>query len=349
MIQRQSPVSRLAAGVVLLFALAACNSPKDSAVPAPPAPLPRQSVPVTKAPQIVTRAGGTVSGPDGASLTVPPGAVTRDTVGWIKRAGAGYDIHLDGRFRGTLLVAVPVKSVAGGTMPYLTHRTKQGVVVEEATRVGNFLVAEVRSLSFFKVIKCLRSKSKVVRCLLNEGVKRIPNSLFKKILHLLGPEDCPLQLDVIDLITDPCKVGETQADIDRWNAQQNAGSGGSNGQNAPPPAPPNNPPPPPPNNPPPPPSDPPPPPPGPSVSINTGASAVGQPGCSHSSCAFIVVNLANFGGGSHHVTCHASNGDEGGYYAYDTSSSSSAVCYYGYPGRTVWVYVDGVRSHDLVW
>jgi hypothetical protein len=47
--------------------------------------------------------------------------------------------------------------------------------------------------------------------------------------------------------------------------------------------------------------------------------------------------------------CRASHGDEGGYHTYTTSSSTSAVCYYGYSGRTAWVTVDGVRSNDITW
>lgn len=96
---------------------------------------------------------------------------------------------------------------------------------------------------------------------------------------------------------------------------------------------------------------PPPPPPPPAVSLAKGGSAQGQPGCSSSACRFLVVNFSNFSGGNHSITCRASNGDEGGFYTYTRSGSSgsSAVCYYGFPGRSVWVTVDGVASNTVVW
>ena len=114
------------------------------------------------------------------------------------------------------------------------------------------------------------------------------------------------------------------------------------------------PPPPPPLSPPPatvPPPPPPPSPPGSTVTLSKGASAVGQPGCAHASCAFLNVTFANFSSGSHSIACRASSGDEGGYYTYARSGSfgSSQVCYYGFPGRTVWVTVDGVSSNRIVW
>lgn len=56
-------------------------------------------------------------------------------------------------------------------------------------------------------------------------------------------------------------------------------------------------------------------------------------------------------GGSHTITCRASNGDEGGFFSYVRSGSSntSAVCYYGFPGHSAWVTVDGVRSNTVAW
>ena len=89
----------------------------------------------------------------------------------------------------------------------------------------------------------------------------------------------------------------------------------------------------------------------PAVSLAKGGSAQGQPGCSSSACRFLSVNFANFSAGTHTITCRASNGDENGYYSYTRSgaSGSSAVCYYGFPGRSVWVTVDGVASNTVVW
>lgn len=134
---------------------------------------------------------------------------------------------------------------------------------------------------------------------------------------------------------------------------------GRTGTGSPPPPPPVVPPPPPPPGPPPPPPPPPapppappPPPPSPSVvTLSKGASAQGQPGCTTSACRFLQVNFENFDGGNHTIVCRASNGDEGGWYLYTRSgsSNSSAVCYYGFPGRSVWVTVDGLESNHVTW
>lgn len=91
-----------------------------------------------------------------------------------------------------------------------------------------------------------------------------------------------------------------------------------------------------------------PPPTPPTVTISKGGSAQGKTGCSSSACRDIVVSLSNFGGGSHTVVCRAQY-EEGGFYTYTTSSTTSAVCYYGYPGRRVWVTVDGVQSNAIIW
>ena len=75
--------------------------------------------------------------------------------------------------------------------------------------------------------------------------------------------------------------------------------------------------------------------------------------CTSSACAYLSVTLNNFPGGAHSVTCFGSYpGDESGFGSYTHnggSGSTSNSCYYGWPGRTAWVVVDGVRSNDVVW
>ena len=92
-------------------------------------------------------------------------------------------------------------------------------------------------------------------------------------------------------------------------------------------------------------------PPAPAVSIGKGGSAQGRSGCASVYCAFVNVYFANFHGGAHTITCRSSHGGESGWYSYSRSGSSdgSAVCYFGYPGRTVWVTVDGVESNRIGW
>jgi hypothetical protein len=99
-----------------------------------------------------------------------------------------------------------------------------------------------------------------------------------------------------------------------------------------------------------PPPPPPPPPPQAAVTISKGDSAQGRPDCTSPACRYVVVTFSGFPAGDHEVTCRAT-GEEGGYYSYSRpgESDTSAVCYYGYPGRTVWVTVDDVQSNQIVW
>ncbi len=94
----------------------------------------------------------------------------------------------------------------------------------------------------------------------------------------------------------------------------------------------------------------PPPPPPRTVTLAKGSSAQGLAGCVSIYCRYMAVSFKNFSSASHTIVCRAS-GYEGGFYSYQKSGSSgsSAVCYYGYPGSTVWVTVDGVGSNKIVW
>ena len=85
------------------------------------------------------------------------------------------------------------------------------------------------------------------------------------------------------------------------------------------------------------------------VKLTKGA-AVNVAGCKSSACAYMTVNLANFGPGPHTVTCYADYPPPtGAFYKYTTSSTTSNVCVYGYSGTHVWVKVDGVESNHLTW
>jgi murein DD-endopeptidase MepM/ murein hydrolase activator NlpD len=95
---------------------------------------------------------------------------------------------------------------------------------------------------------------------------------------------------------------------------------------------------------------PPPPPPPPTVTVGKGARH-NTSSCTSAACAYVTVTLNNFGAGAHAVQCFASypGGQFGGYTHNGGGGSTSASCYYGWPGRVVWVTVDGVRSNDFVW
>lgn len=86
-----------------------------------------------------------------------------------------------------------------------------------------------------------------------------------------------------------------------------------------------------------------------SVKVSKGPQ-VNVSGCKSSACAYMTVSLANFGSGSHAVTCYADYPPPtGAFYQYTTSSSTSNVCVYGYAGTHVWVKVDGIESNHLTW
>jgi hypothetical protein len=87
---------------------------------------------------------------------------------------------------------------------------------------------------------------------------------------------------------------------------------------------------------------------GATVSVSKGAP-VRTSFCTDPSCAYVVVNFAGFGGGSHTVTCYSTDPPAGAFYTYTTAATTSAVCIYGFPGYTVWATVDGVESNHLVW
>ena len=86
-----------------------------------------------------------------------------------------------------------------------------------------------------------------------------------------------------------------------------------------------------------------------SVTISKGTSAVGQSGCSHSSCAFIQVDTTGLGSGSHTYYCHSNTQGQWWGPSYASGSSFQTTCYYGYPRDKVWVVVDGVKSNEITW
>jgi hypothetical protein len=89
-----------------------------------------------------------------------------------------------------------------------------------------------------------------------------------------------------------------------------------------------------------------------SVTLTKGGH-VTVSGCTSSACAYMVVTLSNFGSGSHTVGCYSDDpypyDPYHAWYTYTTSSTTSAVCVYGWPGYHAWVVVDGVESNHLQW
>jgi uncharacterized protein YraI len=82
------------------------------------------------------------------------------------------------------------------------------------------------------------------------------------------------------------------------------------------------------------------------VDLTKGAACVVL-GCA-SGCNWMTVSPVGFSGGSHTVTCNASN-TTNPFDTYSTSTFPSNVCCYGFPGQTTWATVDGLRSNNKVW
>jgi hypothetical protein len=86
--------------------------------------------------------------------------------------------------------------------------------------------------------------------------------------------------------------------------------------------------------------------------VSRGASAVGQPNCSHSSCAYFVVNTVDFPAGSYRYECwakdHQFNTWEGPV-NFPANGRTQLQCYYGTPGDNVWVVLNGKRYETTQW
>jgi hypothetical protein len=90
------------------------------------------------------------------------------------------------------------------------------------------------------------------------------------------------------------------------------------------------------------------------VEVGRGASAVGEPNCSHSSCAWVRVTVRNFAPNTRYTGSLTSNPDNlGGSFTLVTDGNGYASIqtnwYYGYPNGTVTATVDGVSGSRSPW
>jgi hypothetical protein len=63
-------------------------------------------------------------------------------------------------------------------------------------------------------------------------------------------------------------------------------------------------------------------------------------------CHYVAVTLSNFSGAVS-VACTSNYG--GVFYTYSAGDGASSVCYFGYPGYSVWVTAGGVTSNTISW
>ncbi len=97
---------------------------------------------------------------------------------------------------------------------------------------------------------------------------------------------------------------------------------------------------------------PPPPPPDPRAWVTRGASAQGEPNCSHSSCAYFVVNTQDFNAGSYRYECWGNGSKFNNWEGPVNVPANGRVqlqCYFGQPGANVWVVLNGTRYETTQW
>lgn len=94
-------------------------------------------------------------------------------------------------------------------------------------------------------------------------------------------------------------------------------------------------------------------PPQPRAWVTPGSSAVGNPNCSTSSCAYFVVNTQDFPAGTYRVYCVSGPDGEfagGSQRSLPANGSTQLGCYYGKPNTQVWVRIEGWgESEHTTW
>jgi hypothetical protein len=94
-------------------------------------------------------------------------------------------------------------------------------------------------------------------------------------------------------------------------------------------------------------------PPKPRAWVTPGSSAVGNPNCSTSTCAYFVVNTQDFPAGTYRVYCASSSDGEfagGSQRSLPANGSTQLGCYYGKPNTQVWVRIEGWgESEHTTW
>jgi hypothetical protein len=95
------------------------------------------------------------------------------------------------------------------------------------------------------------------------------------------------------------------------------------------------------------------------ITVSRGRSAVGQPGCGTSECAYFHIDASGMDPNTRYqVNCYGDSGS--GMHQFDTGTSyvssgpagninQDASCYWGYPGRPVYATLNGIRSSTTTW
>lgn len=161
--------------------------------------------------------GGLVQNPDGVMLRIPPKALTRDAEATISEIDDGvYDIHLSEALQGAVQVSLPVPDgEATDSYSFMAHEVNGEWTLENATLAGSALVANVNSLSPFKVLKCFKAKrgEPLIDCLLKAGIRQVSKAALTNLLGSVAQsvfDLCYNPGSAVDLILNDCKVGDPE-------------------------------------------------------------------------------------------------------------------------------------------
>lgn len=90
-----------------------------------------------------------------------------------------------------------------------------------------------------------------------------------------------------------------------------------------------------------------------SVTLSKGDSAKGQPGCVSTYCRWFRVEADGLGSGPYGIECWHGGVGRHIRQAFERESvedlPNERICYFGFPGKTVWVVVNGVKSNEIIW
>jgi len=90
-----------------------------------------------------------------------------------------------------------------------------------------------------------------------------------------------------------------------------------------------------------------------SVILSKGSSAQGRPGCTVAACAYMVVTGRGFTPNTS-VTVECGSDADGIWYSYYArvgadGTTTTASCYFGYPGQVAWARINGIESNHVTW
>jgi hypothetical protein len=153
----------------------------------------------------IGQSGGRLANQAGVVLEVPKNMLKAPATASITPEPSGaWDVHIAAAWSGTVAVTLPAGNDAGHAL--MEHQVNGVWQVEPAAASHSVLTAQVKSLSWFKVLGCLigtPNAGRIAQCMVDEGIKtlalkELTGGLAKKLLDIFAPQ-C---VDVIGGIID---------------------------------------------------------------------------------------------------------------------------------------------------